>query len=591
MKKLFPIFIITSLVSLSSCGLFSAPASEEKLLEVYDLDNKSLQGENTQNLSGAKSGEVKARFIQGKELIPYVSLKQYADFYKPHFAKNVESVVESTAFYTSWLITIDDQPCFQAIINYLSKSVMKGGDIQNAFDEEKDARDLKALNYGMQLDVDGKFLEDKGYELYDYSDYNFQFFTSGGEKYFPLGFLDTTFSASSGIYFEYNYKHIYETCDAENYSLVSFKEDDKEYTFDSQMEEAASTYGTIPSYLAKYNADLFVYLMDNFYGLKNYNKISSMASYLKSINCFADLYNSNNAEQRGLAYSNALFSFDDNHTGLVSVNNSWGEKGYRGQPGKGVINRSLETQTLKQMRKSYYDYLGKVENKDIIYSNDGKTAMFMFDSFSFGTSKDVFNEDDSIKETAYLTDTYFSLIKVFDEIKAHGGVENVILDISTNGGGTVGIMAKLLALISKNNEGHLYFYQANSTQLAWYNAMVDVDNDKEYEEDETYGNDFSFYILTSNCSFSCANAFPCLAQKQGLAKIIGEKSGGGECAVNIHYLPNSQYVYHSSDMHLGFYDEETNVFTGFEGGAIPDYEIAISESFYDINFLSQTISQ
>ena len=94
---------------------------------------------------------------------------------------------------------------------------------------------------------------------------------------------------------------------------------------------------------------------------------------------------------------------------------------------------------------------------------------------------------------------------------------------------------------------------------------------------------------SSDCSFSCGNAFPCLAQKLGYAKIIGEKSGGGECAVGIHYLPNGEYVYHSSNLHLGYYDEASNVFTGFEDGAKPDVSIGDYYSFFDVNVISNLI--
>ena len=217
--------------------------------------------------------------------------------------------------------------------------------------------------------------------------------------------------------------------------------------------------------------------------------------------------------------------------------------------------------------------------------------MFMFDEFVFGTSEQVFNDDETIKDTAYLFDTYFQMVKVLNDIKNHGGVENVILDISTNGGGTVGVMMKLLALLSKENSTNFFYYQANSTQLVKQTSRCDANFDGKFDKDETFGNDFKFYILTSDCSFSCANAFPCIAQREGLAKIIGQKSGGGECAVNIHILPNSEIVYHSSDLHLGYYDEEKKEFIGFEDGATPDYEVAISDSFYNINILSQTISQ
>jgi len=236
-----------------------------------------------------------------------------------------------------------------------------------------------------------------------------------------------------------------------------------------------------------------------------------------------------------------------------------------------------------------YDSYNAVAGKDVIYSQDGKTALFSFDSFVFGTSEQVFDSDDSIKETAKDYDTYFKLVDVLNNIKNRGGVENVVLDVSINGGGVVGVMLKLLALISKNNSGLVSLYDDKSAELAVYNASVDSNNDKSYDSSDCFGNDFDFYILTSFYSYSCANAFPCSAQINGSAKIIGQTSGGGECAVAIHYLPNSQYVYHSSNLHLGHYNESLDKFTGFEAGATPDIDMPIDQNFYSVESLNTAI--
>ena len=241
-------------------------------------------------------------------------------------------------------------------------------------------------------------------------------------------------------------------------------------------------------------------------------------------------------------------------------------------------------------RKAYYEtyFGGEVSpGDDIIYSADGKTAMYMFNSFSFA-SQDIY--DSGNQNALYKADTFFNLIHIFDMIKAKGGVENIILDISTNGGGTVGVMMKLLSLISKNNSSYIYYKEASSSQVISAHSTVDSNGDEVYDASDCYGNDFNFYILTSDCSYSCANAFPCTAQIQGLAKIIGQKSGGGECAVAIHYLPNSQYVYHSSTLHLGSYDGINKEFVGFEGGAKPDIEIQNERDFYDIEKLNNFIA-
>ena len=196
---------------------------------------------------------------------------------------------------------------------------------------------------------------------------------------------------------------------------------------------------------------------------------------------------------------------------------------------------------------------------------------------------------------------------MFNEIKNKGNVNNVIIDISTNGGGVVGVMMKLLALISKDNNAPSCFCDEPIMGVNVYHSSVDVNENGQYEEDEVFGDDFNIFILTSDCSFSCANAFPCYAKQLGV-KIIGDRSGGGECAVAIHYLPNSEYVYHSSNLHLGIYDEEQQAFIGIEDGAEVDVPFNnnkplsyvgndgkvvfdIPNNFYDINTIETLISQ
>ena len=382
------------------------------------------------------------------------------------------------------------------------------------------------------------------------------------------------------------------TRDTDNYSSLIYVDRQREYTFDSQMSFNRLSDIVMPSYLKELNAGLFMYLMDNFYGLKEQKGIKSMVKYYKNNhNIYAALTSSLSSE-RAQAYSDALSILDDNHTILYSVNDTWGEEYYEARRyGDGIDSRNATRNALRAYRTRAYANYGRnmQEGVDIIYSDDGKTALFSFDGFVFGASENVFNSDGSVKATAKEYDTYFKLIDVLDTIKAKGGVENVILDISINGGGVVGVMMKLLALISKDNDGGISFYDDTIDQVTFYHAQVDKNRDEVYDANDCYGNDFDFYILTSDCSFSCGNAFPCMAQINNSAKIIGQKSGGGECAVSIHYLPNSQYVYHSSNLHLGHFDEAKKSFTGFESGATPDITLAIDENFYSIESLNTAI--
>ena len=585
-KRFFSLLIIPALL-LCSCDFLLSKKTIEQEIQVYDIDKLDKDG----NLSSGYQTTVNARFIQGQNYTPYLTLGQYASLYEAHLSESAESKVEKSAFSTSWTISKDEEMYFYTEINYLTSEIVLVGSLEATYKSNDDPRDLAALEYGMKNGADGKYLSDKTYATFSYGGYGISHFSYNGEHYFPLGLLDITYSDNSAIYFTYNYTHIISTRDVDNYASLIYTDNGQEYTFDTQMAKG-KTSDSMPTYLKELNACLFLYLMDNFYGLKDAKGINSMTRYYKNNGIYNSLFTTFPSE-RGQGYSDALSILDDNHTALVSVNETWGEDGYyeTRRYGEGVARRNRTRVALREYRKkAYEDYEGDVkEGVDVLYSQDGKTALFSFDAFHFGASNDVFNNDGSIKETAKDYDTYFKIIDVLETIKAKGGVENVIFDISQNGGGVVGVMMKLLALVSKDNNGDISFYDDTTTQVVWYSAQVDRNNDGKYNAEDCYGNDFNFYFLTSDCSFSCGNAFPCMAQLKKTAKIIGQKSGGGECAVAIHYLPNSQYVYHSSNLHLGYYNEDDDTFTGFEGGASPDIELSIDSNFYAIESLNNAI--
>ena len=586
MKKQITLLSLLSFVLLTACDFnFSNVVTYQKTLRVYDLDARELTEENN-DLKNAYIKDIDARFIKEEDYIPYLSIAQYASLYESHYRSGVYNDITTLGNKIIWDITSGSSLYFRASIDTYEKNITKMGDIQNAFKDDDNPRDIAALNYGLKMQ--GESLTPTLYaEKYDYRTANIKRFSVDKEAYFPLGFLDLTFSYSSGVYFTYNYQHIFETHDVENYSDKTFKENDRIMTFDQQMRANSDLF--IPSYLADYNANLFIYLMDNFYGLKDILNISSMRQYFKNLGYLDALYKTSNAE-RNYAYSYLLNSFDDHHTILVSQNGAWGEE-YPARRGENVNARNKLNAELTDIRNRYYASLGKTPNKDIIFSDDEQTAMFMFDRFFYGESQQVFNKDGSVKEDAGDHDHYFQILNVLNDLKNnHPTVKNVILDIATNGGGVVGVMLKLLALLSKDNYCPLYLYTDTSGEILRYQASVDINRDGLYNSEDCFGNIFNFYILTSDCSFSCGNAFPCTAQIEGLAQVIGQTSGGGECAVAVHYLPNSEYVYHSSNLHLGTYDEDNKKFIGFENGAIPDYEIKeIDDSFFDINKLNALI--
>ena len=586
MKNFRLSLLVLPAILLCSCNIFSnAKKTYEKEIEAFDIDTIK----SGDHLSNASSMMVKARFVEGEDYVPYLTLSQYIDLYRPHFASDVKVTSQVLSGSSVLKIEKSKQPFFIAEIDYKHEAVLFAGNLQAGFDPNDDPRDLTVLSYGIKNQAEAKLVgsDATAYSALYFGDYDIYHFSYNNDHYYPLGFLDITFSNNSSIYFTYNYKHIYSTRTIDNYSGITFIEDNKEYTFDFQMKEATNNEA-IPSYLIKYNSGLFLYLMDNLYGLKDAKNISSFASYYRQRGIYNNLYSADNIT-RGYGYSDALSVLDDNHTLLVSANETWGENpcGRQRRYGDGCHNRAITKDKLTNLRKEVLPNYKAQE--DIIYSQDGTTALFSFDSFVFGTKEQVFNSDGSISENAKKYDTYYMVLDALKQMSAKGTVKNVIFDISLNGGGTVGVLLKILTLISKDNNSTFTFFDNLSKIATIYSTQIDSNNDGLYDTKDCFGNQFNFYILTSDCSFSCGNAFPCLAQNSKDAKIIGQKSGGGECAVAIHYLPNSEYVYHSSTTHIGFCNENYTEFYGVEGGAKPDIEIPIGQDFYSIEALNRAI--
>lgn len=577
------VLLTLPIMLLSSCTYSLFDTGTAKEIEVYDLDTIN----ENDDLANVEPLKIKARFLKNKEHVPFVSFKQYASLYDSRLGNNVESYVKKEGLYSVWYLYLNRELCFIGVLDTLLQEFQVSGSIAAALKEGDNPVDTSVLSYGLMSSETATALGDRNYNVYSFDDIDVHHFSYGGEYYFPLTFFDLTFCDASSVYHYYNYNHVYSTYDVENYSTKEFVENNKTYTVDSQM--AASNRETnMPKYLKDLNANMFFYVMDNFYGLKELKGFTSMEKFMRTNKLYDKLF-SDDGYIRAQAYADAVSLFDDNHTAIVSANETWGEDKFTNfKYATGCYSRALLNLELKEIRNKQFqidaDYY-----RGARVSSDGETALFTFDSFVFGSSKDVFNENGSINyESAREVDSVYSLVDLFNYLR-NTTVKNIVLDISTNGGGVIGVLFKILCLLSKTNIANFYYYESNCEVLGTVTNRFDLNNNGVIDSQDCYGNVFNFYLLTSDCSFSCGNAFPCLVKEYGIAKIMGQKSGGGECAVGIHYLPNSQYVYHSSNLHLGYYNEETKKFTGFEGGAPVDIEITDNQKLYDVNYLNQLI--
>ena len=144
-----------------------------------------------------------------------------------------------------------------------------------------------------------------------------------------------------------------------------------------------------------------------------------------------------------------------------------------------------------------------------LYKN-GDTVIFTFDEFI----------DDVVKPFKWSLDW-----------ARDNGIENFVIDLTTNGGGSTEPMVFMLDLICQ--ESSSYILNESSGNIIEDTFFTDRNLDEAFDDADLeveYG--FNFAILTSAQSFSAANLMPCMAKESGV-RIIGERSGGGTCALSI----------------------------------------------------------
>ena len=181
------------------------------------------------------------------------------------------------------------------------------------------------------------------------------------------------------------------------------------------------------------------------------------------------------------------------------------------------------------------------------FSNDGKTAIVRFDNYTTSgdsdlnaiiketnlelgkTTEDICN---SIKEnyTAIQKDikTEYYLYCVNKMIKKNPKVENVILDMSNNTGGScrtaVATLAWMLGEVQTNITNSITGAKCSSVYVC------DINADGKFDENDTI-KDKKLFCLISPASFSCGNMVPAMLKSSDRVVLLGETSGGGSAVV------------------------------------------------------------
>ena len=108
---------------------------------------------------------------------------------------------------------------------------------------------------------------------------------------------------------------------------------------------------------------------------------------------------------------------------------------------------------------------------------------------------------------------------------------NLVIDISTNLGGSADVVMAMVSLITGRSE--ISYENALTGQRVIVSYAIDRNFDGVFDDkDAEVRFDLNFAVLTSRISFSCANLFSSIMHDSGIL-LLGERSGGGACAVSV----------------------------------------------------------
>ena len=231
---------------------------------------------------------------------------------------------------------------------------------------------------------------------------------------------------------------------------------------------------------------------------------------------------------------------------------------------------------------------------DETYYKEGDTAFLMYDSFG-PINNDAWKEyyDNGCTGETPAIDEEFKgdLSVVLDALKKASEdpeVKNLIVDLACNTGGDFDVLMAMSVLMGGPN----YYYSENLVTGQRQITYFDVDSNFDGvfdEKDKDVKYDLNIAVLISNVSFSCGNLFPSLMQDMGFP-IIGERSGGGSCAVHPFITPEGMQFQISSARDRLANKKWENI----DGGVEPNFVIDVSSGdyskFYDLATIKSFIN-
>ncbi len=406
----------------------------------------------------------------------------------------------------------------------------------------------------------------------DLGAYGIEMIRDGGKYYVPLQTMNDFLVSPSLLTFLYNGRALYLANDE-----ILFDYTDGTYTDYAEEYYDVRRAKRSPA-LAEYSYNELCLVLDTFYGLKDAHEIDSFRKLFWQIGYDEALTGSDPTDADRALMSFIDYYLDDLHSAFCEFSWMSGIHSISGSGGMADRKMAEHEERYGAAREAFYP------DGCPGYEEVGNTAYVTFDVFDSSYYGDAFY---SGLETGDIPDDTLGLIiYAHSRITRPGSpIENVVLDLSNNGGGAVDAAVFVLGWILGDAPFSVKDMATGAMSTSIYRA--DVNLDRVFDERDTIA-DKNIFCLISPVSFSAGNLVPAALKSSQKATLIGQTTGGGSCVVRQLSTAYGSVFQISSELRMSFL--KNGSFYDIDQGVEPDHYITHIENLYDRELMTRFIN-
>ena len=531
--------------------------------------------------------EIPVYFVNGVEDLPYVDIETWADImvtlYQQTGYDDYELYYEADgpiAQYTrengysmlfdfdKQTITFEDYDAFTHVPGDTSLLDMVTSD---STDDDGNPLLFERIEKG-SFDRYGKEIE---LDLTDYK-INLYYSEEDGTLLVPLQTMgDFLLSPSLGYQPFFNGEAVYIT------TADQFLEEDD--LSELGYSYYSAPYGDMSEELAWYSYCELCLALDHLYGLKEIHDIRSFDDLFIETDYRENLCSTDPNVKDGALNDFIDYYLDDLHSVFALPS-------YRTEEMKTIGGSGLSSRQDTATGEIYSEARDSSDRKIPSYEEVGNTAYITFDMFDMPLQPADYYEGDydvDMDSASETMDTVALILYAHEQINREDSpIENVVIDLSLNGGGALDAAALVCAWYL--GEASLSVRSSLTGAVSTGTYRADVNLDGKYDDNDTVS-DKNMFCLIGPYSFSCGNLVPNVFKSSRRVTLLGRESGGGSCSIlplSTAYGSTFQISspYRMSYLKNGsYYDIDT--------GIEPDCLITKPENFYDREILTEYINK